>query len=264
MRKCLFFVLGCIFGFVLIFSTSGLAEDMISITILYDNYDFKEGLKSDWGFACLIKGIEKTILFDTGTKADVFLHNINALKINPKDVELVVISHNHGDHTGGLSRFLDENSRVSVYIPVSFPPGFSGSVQDKGAEVIRVDKPVKICEGVYLTGEMGVMVKEQSLVLDTDKGSVVITGCAHPGIIDIIKRAKEIVNKDVYLVLGGFHLINKSETELQNIMRDFKELGVMMVGATHCTGDPAIELFKKAYGEHFVQMGVGRVIKISE
>lgn len=264
MRKGLFVFLCFVFGIILICSTHGLTEETITITILYDNYDFKEGLKSDWGFACLIEGKEKTILFDAGTKADLFFHNINALKVNPKDVELVAISHNHGDHTGGLSRFLDENSKVSVYIPVSFPPAFARSVQDKGAEVVRVDEPVKICEGVYLTGEMGHMIKEQSLVLDTNKGLVVITGCAHPGIVDIIKRSKEIINKDIYLVLGGFHLIGKPETELQDIIRDFKDLGVMKVGATHCTGDPAIELFKKAYGELFVQMGVGRIIKISE
>jgi 7,8-dihydropterin-6-yl-methyl-4-(beta-D-ribofuranosyl)aminobenzene 5'-phosphate synthase len=93
----------------------------ISITILYDNYVFTEGLRSDWGFSCILKGTEKTILFDTGTKGELLLENIEKLKINPKDVEVVVISHNHGDHTGGLLAFLGKNSNVSVYLPLSLP-----------------------------------------------------------------------------------------------------------------------------------------------
>ena len=84
-------------------------KDGIKVTILYDNYAYSEGTKTDWGFSCLIEGTEKKILFDTGTKSDILFHNIKKLKANMKDVELVVISHNHYDHTGGLSRFLQEN-----------------------------------------------------------------------------------------------------------------------------------------------------------
>ena len=86
----------------------------ISITILYDNYVFTEGLKSDWGFSCLLTGAEKTILFDTGTKGELLLENIEKMK-DPRDVDIVVISHNHRDHTGGLLAFLGKNSDVSVY-----------------------------------------------------------------------------------------------------------------------------------------------------
>lgn len=258
------FALFILSGFLLAGNVSSLQNNSITITILYDNYPFGEGLKTDWGFSCIIKGIEKTILFDTGTQSDILFHNVKSLNVNLKNVDLVPLSHNHGDHTGGLFAFLKENNKVTVYVPNSFPNTFKQRVKDSGAKIVSVDEPVKICKNVYLTGEMTGPASEQALILDSSEGLVVITGCAHPGIVDMVKRAKELVKKDVYLVFGGFHLVSKSEAEVKEIIRQFKELGVQKVGATHCTGDLAIGLFKKAYEEDFVQMGVGRVIQIKE
>ena len=232
----------------------------ISVTILYDNYLFTEGLKTQWGFSCIVNGTEKTILFDTGTNSDTLFYNIDKLNVNSQDAELIVLSHFHTDHTGGLIPFLGRNSDVSVYMPVSFPDEFKSETAEKGAEVISVTDPVEICSNVFLTGEMGTEIKEQAIILDTEKGVVLITGCAHPGIVDIIKRTKEVVKKDIYLVCGGFHLSLHSEEDVKKIISDFKELGVMNVGPTHCTGKRAIELFKEAYGENFVQMGAGKVL----
>jgi len=249
--------------FTLINKASGLEMKHISITILYDNHIYSEGLKTDWGFSCIIKGTEKTILFDTGGSGKILLYNINQLKVNPKDVEIVTISHNHMDHAGGLSDFLTENNKVTVYLPVSFPKSFVRKVEEAGAKTEPVDKSLGICKDVYSTGEMGIWIKEHSLIIDTDKGLIVITGCAHPGIVDIIKRAKELIDKRVYLVLGGFHLRAKSEREVSKIIREFKSLEVINVGPAHCTGERAIEQFKETYGEHYIKMGVGKVLEIS-
>jgi len=264
MKNILILAFSLLFTFTAVCKVSALEDTPITITVLYDNYIFSEGLKTDWGFSCIIKGTEKVILFDTGTKSDILFHNINKLNVNPKDVELIAISHIHGDHTGGLSALLEKNNKVIVYLPVSFPDEFVSKVEKAGAKAITVDKSVEICKGVSLTGEMGVQIKEQSLVLNTSKGLVVITGCAHPGIVDIVKRAKEVVDKKIYLVCGGFHLLSKSEDEVKQIISQFKDLGVIKVGASHCTGDRAIELFKQAYKENFVRMGVGKVIRIPD
>jgi len=236
----------------------------IKFTILYDNYFYQEGTQTDWGFSCLIEGTEKTILFDTGTQGKILLHNVDQLDVDLKRLEQVVISHEHRDHSGGLSSVLEMNSDVQVYLPISFPEGFVRNVESKGAEVISVDKPLMICRNVYLTGEMGDRIKEQSLIVNTNKGLIIVTGCSHQGIVKVLKRAKEILDNSIYLVFGGFHLGGKSDEELQDIVRNFKEIGVMKCGATHCTGEKAIELFKKAYGENFVPMGTGRILKISD
>lgn len=236
----------------------------VKITILYDNYVFAEGTKSDWGFSCLVEGTEKTILFDTGTRPEILFHNIGKLQVNLSNVEQIVISHNHGDHTGGLFSVLEKNPNVSVYLPYSFPYEFVRRVEKAGANVVAVKEPKKICENVFLTGEMGDRIKEHSLILYTQKGMIVITGCSHPGIVNILKKSKEVLNKKIYLVFGGFHLMRHSEAELKNIIREFKNLGVIHCGATHCTGDKAIRLFKEAFGENYVEMGTGRILEITE
>lgn len=234
----------------------------LRMTILYDNYTYLDGTRTDWGFACLIEGTEKTILFDTGTKPDILFHNIHKMNVDLGEVDIIVISHNHGDHTGGLLSVLDENSDVTVYLPQSVPDGFVRDVEAKGAAVVLVGDSVRVCRGVYSTGEMGVSIREQSLILKTSRGIVVITGCAHPGIVNIVQRAREIIDQDIPLVFGGFHLMSHSDEAVRDIIARFRELGVQKCGATHCTGDRQIELFQNAFGEDYVRMGTGRILII--
>jgi len=244
----------------LIGNSLALEGNQIKITILYDNYVFTEGTKSGWGFSCIIRGTERTVLFDTGNNSSIWSHNIKKLKVNPKDAELVVISDKYRMHTGGLSSFLEKNNRVAVYVPASYPDYLVSGVEGAGAKAFRVVEPLEISRDVFLTGEMGDRVKGQSLIVNTSQGLIVITACAHPEIINVLKKAKEIVNRKVHLVFGGFHLQGKSDKEARAIVSDFKKLGVLKVGPTHCTGHKAIKLFKKEYGDNFVQMGVGKVI----
>ena len=239
-------------------------KESIKMTILYDNYIFTDDTKSDWGFACLIEGAKKTILFDTGTKSDILWYNVEKLNTNLSKVEQIVISHNHGDHTGGLQSVLEKNPDVTVFFPASTAQEITDMIEGTGAKVIVVDQSREICNDVYLTGEMGDQIKEQSLILDTPKGLVIITGCAHQGIVSILKKAKAILNKDIYLVFGGFHLMGHSDEQMNEIIQEFKNLGVKKCGATHCTGDKAFAMFKQAYGENYEQMGVGKVIEIFE
>jgi len=234
----------------------------IRITILYDNYVHTPGTQGDWGFACKIEGMPRTILFDTGTRPDTLFGNMEKLGVTGEDVDLVVISHNHGDHTGGLFPFLERKADVTVYLPESFPADFCTRVTNAGARLERVGAPLQICPGVWSTGDMGTAIHEQSLILDTPPGLVVITGCSHPGVVDIVKRAREILKRNVYMVFGGFHLMQHSPQQLQDIVAEFRQLGVRKCGATHCTGDKAIAAFREAYGDDFLAMGVGRVVTI--
>jgi 7,8-dihydropterin-6-yl-methyl-4-(beta-D-ribofuranosyl)aminobenzene 5'-phosphate synthase len=236
----------------------------LKFTILYDNYLHREGTKPDWGFSCLIEGTEKTILFDTGTNPEILMHNVEQVEVDLKKVEQIVISHNHYDHTGGLNAVLEKNHEVSVHLPISFPYEFVRNVETSKAGVVSIDEPVEICQNVYTTGEMGDQIKEQSLILNTDKGLVIVTGCSHQGIVAILKRAKELFERPIHLVFGGFHLGAKSNEELEKIIKEFKKIGVERCGATHCTGDEAIGMFKEAFGENYVPMGTGRVLEVNK
>jgi 7,8-dihydropterin-6-yl-methyl-4-(beta-D-ribofuranosyl)aminobenzene 5'-phosphate synthase len=239
------------------------SED-ITVTILYDNYKFNQELESDWGFACLIEGLDKTILFDTGGKGNILLSNMKKMGKDPTDVDVIFLSHIHQDHTGGIKDFLDINHDVKVFMPASFPENFKNMIKDKGADIVEISGPQVIIEGVRTTGEMGTQIIEQSLILATSKGSVIITGCAHPWIIDIIKKAAEISGNNILLAMGGFHLLRTSDKDVLEIIEEFRQMNIRYAGPTHCSGDKTLKLFKENYGENFISLGVGRVLKINE
>jgi 7,8-dihydropterin-6-yl-methyl-4-(beta-D-ribofuranosyl)aminobenzene 5'-phosphate synthase len=237
-------------------------KEIIKITILYDNYVFKEGTSSEWGFSCLIEGMEKVILFDTGTRSDILQHNIEQLNIDITKVDEIVLSHQHQDHTGGLWAVLEKNPNVTVHIPESFSSSFKQKVHETGALVAPHNAPDSICKAAYLTGEMGNRIPEQAMILESDSGLVVITGCSHPGIVEILKQVKTLKEEEIYLVVGGFHLMNHSDSEVKQIIEVFKQLGVKKAAPTHCTGDRAIDLFREAYGNRFLWAGTGKVFNI--
>jgi len=185
------------------------------------------------------------------------------LQIDPGEVDIVVLSHIHGDHVGGLSGFLEENSAVTVYLPQSFSQSFKDEVKSLGAKVEEVYEARELFSGVYTTGELGNGIKEQSLIVTTGKGQVIITGCAHPGVANIIRVAKDVVPDDrVYLVIGGFHLAGASSAQIESVIQEFSQLSVENVAPCHCSGDETRRLFKESYGEAYVESGVGKRVPL--
>ena len=233
----------------------------LSITVIYDNNPYTEGLRAEWGLSCLIRGSERTILFDTGGNGSFLLENMNELGIDPQKIDTVVLSHLHSDHIGGLKEFLDKNEQVTVYLPVSFPQEFKDNLLSSSIKIMEVHDATEICDGVYTTGELGAGIKEQSLIVHTTQGMIVITGCAHPGIVAILKRAKDLVEDDILLAMGGFHLGGAGQGDLEKIIFSFRSMGVKFVGPCHCSGDLARQMFKEKYGDSYMHLGVGKVIK---
>jgi len=236
----------------------------LNLTVVYDNNPYDNRLDTRWGFSCYIQGTEKTILFDVGGEGSVLLSNMEKLKIAPKEVNAVVLSHVHYDHIGGLSYFLKRNQDVTVYMPQSLPRSVKDTVRLAEARLVDVHKPIKICKDVYSTGELGSFIKEQSLIIKTTKGLIVITGCAHPGVVNIVKSAKEMLKSNVYLVLGGFHLCWMSLSRVKKIVNGAKKEGVKKVAPCHCSGDIARQQFEKVYGKDFILVGAGKTITIKD
>jgi len=230
------------------------------VKIVYDNNPSRKGMETAWGFSCLVEGMEKTVLFDTGGDGKVLLSNMGRLGIVPREIDAVVVSHLHGDHTGGFHALLAENRQLFAYLPGSFPKSFFRDVKRSGATVIAVNGPLKICDGVYSTGELGGSLREQSLVVATGRGLVVITGCAHPGIERIVRTVKERFGGEIFLVLGGFLLTARGRGETAAVIAAMKALGVRYVAPCHSTGDVALSLFRKAFGAGFIDTGVGTVM----
>lgn len=213
----------------------------MKVTIVYDNEVGKQGLKADWGFSCLIEGQNMPpILFDTGASGSILLHNMKELNISPVSIGIIVISHSHWDHTGGLQDILKLNKDAELYLPASFEQVIPGR------KISKVKDSRQICQNVFTTGELASI--EQSLVLDTDKGIVVITGCSHPGVGQILDAAAKFGT--VYGIIGGFHGFD-----------DFERLSdLSLICPCHCTQ------FKweirQIFPEKGVECGAGLVLEL--
>jgi 7,8-dihydropterin-6-yl-methyl-4-(beta-D-ribofuranosyl)aminobenzene 5'-phosphate synthase len=236
----------------------------ITLTILYDNYKYEEGFKNSWGFSCLIEGAGPTILFDTGSKDGNLMHNFKAAGKDPQDVDMIILSHIHSDHTGGIAEFLESKTGIDVYMPQSFPEEFKKGIKSQGANPVTVSEAIRLAENVWSTGEMGKKIIEQSLVVQTPRGLVVITGCAHPGIEDIVAKAVEIKDEKILLVVGGFHLLQTGTGSVELIARDFKDKQIQYAAPTHCSGDGTIKVFQDVFEERYLKLGTGKVIQTTE
>ena len=216
----------------------------MKIAIIYDNEVYLEGLQSDWGFSCLVEAEgAPRILFDTGANGATLLHNMEGLDVDPSSIDEVFISHAHWDHTGGLAEFIKVNKRANVYLPASM----SSSTKHHGlVQAVCIKKPVQLHDGIFSTGELKGI--EQSLVVKTDKGLVVIVGCSHPGVGTILAAAS--MWGKVHAIIGGLHGFREFDL--------LRELG--LVCACHCTQfKSGIE---KSHPEIYHSGGAGRTFQI--
>jgi 7,8-dihydropterin-6-yl-methyl-4-(beta-D-ribofuranosyl)aminobenzene 5'-phosphate synthase len=232
----------------------------VTITVVFDNNAYRADLETAWGVACVVQQGDRSLLFDTGADGRMLLANMAALGLNPRELDAVVLSHNHADHTSGLEAVLKANPEVTVYLPQAFPAGFKSRVRTQAAQVVEVADPLEIQPGVWSTGQMGSGIVEQALVVQTDSGLAVITGCAHPGIVEIVRRAREVGKGEIGLVMGGFHLDGASPSTLRSVVSGLGELGVERVAPCHCTGQNAVALLDAAFGKTDQRCGVGLVL----
>ena len=235
----------------------------VRLTIIYDNTTEDPRLTVEWGFAALVEYKGHTVLFDTGLDGPSLLGNMEVLGVAPESIEAIVLSHEHGDHTGGLQDLLATGIHPQIYIPAAMASKVN-QAQREQYTIIEVSDPVEIVPGMFSTGEISGSVPEQGLVVKTTEGIVVITGCAHPGIVKMVERSSEIVDGEIALVVGGFHLGNHNSGQIDSIIADFRSMGVKQVTPTHCTGEEQIAQIAEAYGEDYIPGGAGQVIVIGD
>ncbi len=236
----------------------------MQIKILFNNQSKHSNFQSGWGFSCLI---DNDVLFDVGADAESLEKNIELLNIDLSLIKHIIISHDHWDHTGGLWWILSKIRNVSVYVCPGFSKEFIEKLESTEARIVQCVAPQPIVRGViWTTGQIqgsykDNLISEQSVVIENQNSVSVITGCAHPGIIDILNKVKEsFPKKDFNLVLGGFHLHKTDEENIKSIVQSFRNLKVKKIAPMHCTGDVAINLLKEEYGNDCLLFGSGDII----
>ncbi len=232
----------------------------MTISIIYDNNQYSRLCRAGWGFSSLISIGDRNVLFDTGAEGRILLHNMEKMKIRPQTIDGVFLSHQHWDHTGGLADLLKKNEKADLFLLKSFSKDFIDQLELSGRKITQIDDSTDIFPDVYSTGPLGEGIDEHSLVARTEKGLVVITGCAHPSVTKIAEKAREIFDQNIYILLGGFHLLERKNSGIKSIINQLKDLEVQKVGPCHCTGYAAIDMLKKEYKKDFIEMGAGRLI----
>jgi 7,8-dihydropterin-6-yl-methyl-4-(beta-D-ribofuranosyl)aminobenzene 5'-phosphate synthase len=278
-------------------STLGFAREDGRVTVLYDAFGNAENLKKDWGFSVLVEYSGKKILFDTGNNAETFAHNVKAMRVDLKDLDFVVISHRHGDHTSGLNYLLKVNPKVKIYAPAelfgvfgsTLPKGFYKNVDTLpnsmryfgGAEpeafpsgspwpeanFVSVDKPTEVAPGIFLIPTVSSVkgtleLRELTLAINTPLGLVLVVGCSHPGVEEIL-RAASATNPHIHMVLGGLHLVKTSDADIGTLAVALHDKWrIDRIAPGHCTGEPAFAKLKQVFGSSYLYAGLGSRIDI--
>jgi 7,8-dihydropterin-6-yl-methyl-4-(beta-D-ribofuranosyl)aminobenzene 5'-phosphate synthase len=273
------------------------AASVGQITILYDAFGKRSAMEKDWGYSAFIEYGGKRILFDTGDNPDVLAKNAEINAVDLSRLDFVVLSHRHGDHMGGMDYLLRVNPDVKIYapkenfgvygssLPSSFyrrdeslaseqryydgspPPTMKFGSAWPRAHFELVENTTQIAPGIHLIALVSdnpgtLELLELSLVIETPEGLVLIVGCSHPGIENIVAAAASI-NRHIHLIAGGFHLVAAKDADIDKVVKSIDDTWkVDHVAPGHCTGEPAFAALKRAFGDRYLYAGLGSRLKI--
>jgi 7,8-dihydropterin-6-yl-methyl-4-(beta-D-ribofuranosyl)aminobenzene 5'-phosphate synthase len=234
----------------------------MTIKIVFDKDRINSNYESGWGIAYLIGNT----LFDTAEKFEYLSYNLKALNIDIQKIENIVISHNRWDHLGGLWQLLDAKPNLKVYVCCDVIKEFKNKI--KKYNFIEIKNFQEITKGIYSSGCFKTVYKgkdlfEQALTVKTDRGISIICACAHLGLLELIQKIKNYFPRELsYCLIGGFHLMEADTRLIKYTAEEIKKIGIEKVGPAHCSGYEAIEIFRKLYGDNFLDIKAGKEFEI--
>jgi len=218
-----------------------------------------------WGVSFLIG---EDVLFDTFGDPGVLLKNMRKFNVDASKIKHIVLSHDDWDHISGLWYIIPDRTDITVYIC----PGFKQEIKDRiasfGVRIVEVEPFTVIKEDMFSSGQIEVScaertIFEQVLVIKFLKSLTIVTGCAHPGIVNIIHTVQNNFSKEkVYSVLGGFHLKDNTREDNMKIIRELKNIGIRKIVPMHCTGKRATKMIRDAFGYGFIRAREGDSIEL--
>jgi len=227
----------------------------ILIVVLVDNNQYREGLETAWGLSIYVEVNETKILFDTGPEPGILERNAKRLGIDLSKVDFVVISHVHGDHTGGLGYIASVKPGVKVFIPPE--PGLQSYVEKLGLTTIVINRTTEIAENVYIVQPLYGPPIEEALAIKTSRGLIILVGCSHPGVVNIAKQAVKDIGIKPYMIIGGFHMWGASRQEIEEVSKELIEIGVEKIYPIHCSGNEIRHYLEVHYPDKYGDGGVG-------
>ncbi len=228
------------------------------LTVVVDNNP-DSGLETAWGVSILAEVGDLKILFDTGPDPRILEKNLMELGVDSSKIDMVVISHGHHDHVGGLPYLAEAKPGLRVYVPRGLGKGLSNLKLD----VVEINDTTVIADGVAIIGPLYGPPTEQALALNVEgKGLVILVGCSHPGVVNIVKKARDDLGVKPYLVLGGFHMAGCSKEECRKTIQELLELGMEKISPIHCSGRTIREILREEYPNNYVECYVGCRIMI--
>lgn len=268
-------------------------------TILIDNIT-KSDLIPEWGLAVYMEHNGHHFLLDTGTTGK-FVENAKTMNLDIRRIEFAVLSHAHYDHSDGMAEFFDNNDQAKFYIRagaqencydrreetpryIGIHPGYLTTYQDR---IIYVQGDYEVLPGVTLIPhktpnlhqlgkKVGMYIKqngrwypdsflhEQSLVIETHQGLVILNSCSHGGADNIIQEIQDTYpDKNIYAYIGGLHLFRSTEEEIRNFAARVKKTGIQKIYTGHCTGQPAFEILREELENTVEQIYTGLKIEVN-
>ncbi|RLF20661.1 MAG: hypothetical protein DRZ82_01410 [Thermoprotei archaeon] len=224
----------------------------LKLTIVVDNVP-SPGLMHDWGLSIYVESDDTRAIFDADTNPNVMAYNLERLNIDIGKLDFGVLSHDHHDHYGGYEYISKYVSNLRVYVP----PGAARSIERYGLKPCVIERPQEVAKGIYIIGpfEAWSGFYEISMVIRVrEKGLILLVGCSHPGIDKIARTARELLNDEIYHVIGGFH-------RPSHRMVDYLASIARYISPSHCSGDDIREYVKRKYPEKYREIRTGSVIE---
>lgn len=271
----------------------------IQLTILCENSVDNispYGLLGEHGFSCHLRTEHGNFLFDCGG-GQTIINNAECLGVDLKNLQGILFSHGHLDHTGGLKQVLSQCSPISIHAhPDLFTQRYSHTgnqtrdigipwsrkeLEQLGATFYLSDNPCTVAPGIILSGTVPRIHQEESgdpnlviasddqympdplyddlsLFINTRKGLVILLGCAHAGLLNIIDHALKVTGQDkIHMILGGTHLKFCDQEQMDATLIRLTELDVDRIGASHCTGLRGATILAEHFGKQFFSASVG-------
>ncbi|MTI79281.1 MAG: MBL fold metallo-hydrolase [Firmicutes bacterium] len=272
----------------------------LKITTLTEDTSNQRGLLAEHGLSFLIEYNNHKILFDTGQGPSATA-NAKMLGIDFKELDFIVLSHGHYDHSGGLYSILRKSGPLDIYAHPNaleqkyklLPPrsyratGLPDPVQElknSGAHFKLNHETTEIIPGLFLTGEIPRLTKyetvnpshyverdgsyipdpmpdDQAMVVETKNGPVIITGCAHAGVVNTLRYGAKICGTDyIYALVGGTHLYEASTEQVDQTIEELKQLKAKKIATCHCTGFKAQMAIYQTFGDDFITNNTGSIL----